>query len=111
LIVAWTAFAGLLGCDGAREGTFRGRYVHAFEASAFTECGRSESWWATFQAQHPSLDSAIANENLEGQTEVFLVVHGRLSDEGSYGHLGASTRELTVDAVHTVAVWNPDSCR
>ena len=99
-------------CDGERRGTFRGRYFHAFESSAFTECGGSESWWTTFKARHPALDSAIAAEDrLEDRTDVYLVVEGRLSAEGSYGHLGGARRELTVQGIETVQPWNSSLCR
>ena len=99
-------------CEGERRSTFRGRYLHAFEASAFTECGATEGWWASFEARHPTLDSAIAAERaLEDHTEVYLVVRGRLSPEGSYGHLGGSRRELRIEAIETVLPWDPRWCR
>ena len=99
-------------CDGEQRGTFQGRYVHAFEASAFTECGAAETWWTEFKASHPALDSAIAAEDrLEDQTDVYLVAEGRLSAKGSFGHLGASRRELTIESIESVRPWDPGLCQ
>ena len=100
------------GCDGERRGTFRGSYVHGFEASSFTQCGATESWSAYFEASHPTLDSAVAaEERIEDFTRVYLSVHGRLSPEGSYGHLGGSRRALTVERIFEVRPWDPEHCR
>jgi hypothetical protein len=97
---------------GSPETEFRGRYIHAFESSAFLACGGSENWWAAFEARHPTLDSAIAVERApEYRTDVYLEVRGRLSKPGHYGHLGASTRELTVQEIMEVRAWDPNACQ
>jgi len=110
--LALAALVAAAGCDGERRGAFRGRYVHGFEANAFTECGSAESWSTAFEASHPALDSAIAAEtSLDDHTDLYLAVRGRLSGEGSFGHLGGARRELTIEKIETVQPWDPGFCR
>jgi hypothetical protein len=90
-----TVLALLLGCASTerswpREGVFRGTYTHRFEVSRFVPEGTEEEWWLSGRAINRS-DLAFK--------QTFLVVCGKLSDPGEYGHFGAYDRELVVEEV------------
>lgn len=85
---------------------YAGHYSTGFEVSAFTECGSGEAWWvrgtADLQVQAKAANDGAAYE------PVFVRVRGTLSEPGTYGHLGAYPRELTVTEV--IEVSTADGC-
>lgn len=79
-------------------GEYAGHYSVGFEVSEFVPCGSDESWWLVGTAE---LVSQVQGDEPGGTptTPVFVRVRGELSDPGSYGHLGAYDRQLTVTEV------------
>ena len=71
--------------------TYSGRYTTSFEVSCFEPDGSDETWWASGALPD------IANEF--ERCAFHLVVRGRLSPKGHYGHLGMCERELIVEEV------------
>jgi hypothetical protein len=104
--------------DPAGTRTFRGRYVSAFETSAFLECGSTADgnyWWVEFtsSAVHPVLDSAVAAHpevRPDTKIELFLEVDATLSPLGQYGHLGDSSRQLTILTIKRAVPWSDRAC-
>jgi len=103
-------FATSMSCSDWDRGTFVGTYFHGFEASAFTECGRTESWWLTDESSNLFSRLPVEGETPEIVRRGFITVSGRLSPRGSYGHLGASPRELIVTRVHGVVPVTQGQC-
>src|SRR6185436_2433659 len=90
----------VIGC-GPRERSFTGIYISAFETSSFRECGTRSHWWLT------DVSGTLGNRLPPGMPRdqarsALLRLRGRLSGQGSYGHLGAYARELTVLEVNDV---------
>ncbi len=95
----------ILGCSSTSpnwptEGVFQGYYTKGFEVSSFTPDGIEEEWW---------LDGSIGkivnqmiapkNETSKIKSPAYIVVRGKLSPPGNYGHLGHYNRELVVEEV------------
>jgi hypothetical protein len=94
------------------EGEFRGYYTSGFEVSSFVACdqagttdpGYGEGWWleaepeSGFYEQYNALSSQVSPPP-GGYVTVFVRFRGRLSPPGSYGHLGAYARTVTVQEV------------
>jgi hypothetical protein len=59
-----------------------GVYRRSFEVAAFTPDESTEEWWVASAALN-----ALMNE--KGLLEIRVVLSGKLSPEGNYGHLGA----------------------
>jgi hypothetical protein len=96
--------------DGVERGTFRGTYVSAFEASSFVPCGGSNSWWledasGTLHSQLPPFDS------LSFSRAAYIVVAGRRSSKGQFGHLGSYDYALTVTSVVSVSPDTSGACQ
>ena len=86
---------------------FEGFYAHGFEVESFQACDSAEDWWvvdgAGLQEEHRQLGA-------EQYAPIWAVVRGRLSEPGSYGHLGAYDRELSVEEVLAVAPASGARC-
>ncbi|WP_412068869.1 hypothetical protein [Rubrivirga sp. IMCC43871] len=100
----------------------RGVYTTSFEVSAFTPCDRpNEAWWLTPNEAFGEALGVISNEHRSeggrgGRLYVEATVEGTLSPEGTYGHLGSYTRELTVTGVRDMVYLatdpdEPPTCR
>ncbi len=59
-----------------------GVYSRSFEVAAFATDDSDETWWVVSSALN-----SLMNER--GVSELRVVLSGRLSPEGTYGHLGA----------------------
>jgi hypothetical protein len=76
-----------------QSGTFVGFYLHGFEISDFKPAGTRERWWIKWGAE-VTRPAPCGPSN-----PCYAVMRGQLSDPGSYGHLSAYRRELTVTEV------------
>ncbi len=90
---------------GPTTGEFSGYYTNGFEVSAFVPCDEpAEQWWLSsdpalnFYDQYQALVTPVLPPS-GGYVPVFLRFVGTVSPPGSYGHLGAYTREATVEEV------------
>lgn len=81
---------------GPGEREFRGYYSQGFEVDSFRACGERQSWWVREGADLRTRYAGLAEREY---AEVFVVLRGEITAEGSYGHLGAYTRELSVSRV------------
>lgn len=85
----------LVACSGPtewpREGTFSGVYRSGFEASLFVPKGTKEMWWLNGDVPCEEAPSSIRAAG----PLLFVEVRARLSDTGSFGHLGRYVREIT----------------
>jgi hypothetical protein len=110
-VVAYGFFA-LAESTVTRGGEFRGYYTSGFEVSSFVPCddagtggpGYGEGWWLSSQPESGFYErynqlSGDVNPPPGGYVTVFTVFRGTLSGPGSYGHLGAYAREVTVEEV------------
>ncbi|MCC7077191.1 MAG: hypothetical protein IT198_08710 [Acidimicrobiia bacterium] len=89
--------------SGDAEGdVYTGHYSTGFEVSAFVECGSDEQWWVVGSAELTEEVEAAADS--PPYEPVYLRVRGTLSEPGTYGHLGAYQRQLTVTEVLDVSV-------
>ena len=91
------------------EGTFRGIYQHAFEVSSFRPCRSSQLWWledasGTLFGQLPPPDPVSMVR------VAYVVVDGKRSARGEYGHLGIYDYALTVTSVAAVASDTTGAC-
>jgi hypothetical protein len=73
---------------------FRGHYESRFEVDSFRPCGRNERWWVRHETDE--LVRAVTHPDGTFGGEVYAELEGTVTDRGTYGHLGAYDRELTV---------------
>jgi len=90
---------------GPASGEFSGYYTSGFEVSSFVPCDEAaEQWWLSsdpainFHDQYQALVAPVSPPS-GGYVPVFLHFVGTVSAPGSYGHLGAYQREVTVEEV------------
>jgi len=77
---------------------FSGTWDWHFETSAFTtDAGEGPYWLAGDGAVWDQLSAPFSESGPWGRAH--LIVEGRLSPPGQYGHLGAYSRELRVTRV------------
>ena len=82
--------------------TYSGIYLHGFEASMFIPSSVTEYWWI---AEDPSLLSGLREipvtktAGFSDARYMHLIIKGRVSELGVWGHLGAGQRELVVSEV------------
>ena len=92
---------GSTGCAGAR--TFEGAYTRGFENHTFRLCSaqpQERSWWVVMSGGVDSVAKA-AVDSAQGQP-MYARFRGRVGPKGAYGHLGLSSRLLTVVGVEEV---------
>jgi hypothetical protein len=87
-------------------GEFEGYYSSGFEVSSFVPCGETENpdygagYWLTsspdFYQQYSDLVQQSGHDPATGYLPVYTRFEGELSSEGSYGHMGAYSHEITV---------------
>ncbi|MCB9135288.1 MAG: hypothetical protein H6636_07665 [Anaerolineales bacterium] len=93
--------------SGSTKGEFEGTYSNGFEVSAFVPCegvspgpGQVSAYWLTgtqdFYDQYYALVQSSGFDQGTGYLSVYVRFKGELSPSGSYGHLGAYAREVTV---------------
>ena len=92
-------------CGRARAGR-RPLPLRLRELEAFRPCGRDEEWWVTWADELRARAEAIP----EGGS-VYAVVRAHVSPEGSFGHLGAFRRQLSVVEVLEVRASSSRDCR
>jgi hypothetical protein len=90
-------------------GTFRGYYTKGSEVSVFSPCGRRELWWVTGHIE-PLLAAVTSPRGLVGGT-IYTEFTGELSPPGSFGHLGAYRRQVTVQDMAVARAPKPEDCK
>ena len=94
---------------GPQVNLYRGKYFSAFEASGFTSCGRSDSWWVVDRSGQ--LGSRLPPYDQNGATAAYLEVRGYRRGPGKFGHMGASQYEFVIEQVITVDADTTGKCR
>lgn len=92
---------------GSTSGEFSGYYTSGFEVSSFVPCAEAgpaasgEAWWLGGAAESGFYDQYldVIGPDAGEYVTVFVVWRGTVSPPGTYGHLGAYTREATVEEV------------
>lgn len=74
---------------------YEGFYAWGFEVSSFQPCENDESWWVT----GGDLTSRYREIATQDYQPVFVVLAGEAGPPGSYGHMGAYSREIAVREV------------
>jgi hypothetical protein len=107
----------LLGLARAGPETFTGLWRIGFEVSSFSPCSDpTERWWVSVDpaSQVPAqLEAAVGPQafSMQAQTRVlYLKARGRLSVAGSFGHLGAYSRDLEVFEASVIRAPSPADC-
>lgn len=85
---------------------FEGYYTFGFEVSAFVPCdydpeaANGIGYWLTdnsgFSERYFALVESTGQDPVRDYVTVYVRFQGELSSPGSYGHLGAYEREVTV---------------
>lgn len=99
------ACAGVTDPEAARD--FRGLYSWGFEVSAFQPCGTEAQWWVV---GGDSIVERYTRLVQQSYSPVYVSLRGRAGPEGTFGHLGAYTRELEVDRVVEMRAARPGEC-
>ena len=76
---------------------FCGHYEKRFEVDSFRPCGLDERWWVNHETD--ALIRAVTAPHGGVGGEAYVELLGEVGERGSYGHLGAYDRELTVRKV------------
>jgi hypothetical protein len=76
---------------------FCGHYEKGFEVDSFRPCGLDERWWVNHETD--ALIRAVTHPDGSVGGEAYVELQGEVGERGSYGHLGAYERELTVRKV------------
>ena len=81
--------------------TVEGRYSSGFEVSSLLPCGSNEAWWVggTAYAELAARVRALYGPGDLYAAQMFIRVRGELSPPGTFGHMGAYVRELSVTEV------------
>src|SRR5262245_39299657 len=87
--------------------SFYGFYRAGFEVSSFERCGSGDQWWVLTVTD---LSARYAQLGLREYEPAFVAVDGWLSPLGTYGHLGAYTRQLEVTRVPVIHAPSPGDC-
>jgi len=76
---------------------FCGHYENRFEVDSFRPCGLDERWWVNHETD--ALIRAVTAPDGRIGGEAYVELEGHVGERGSYGHLGAYDRQLTVQKV------------
>jgi hypothetical protein len=76
---------------------YAGYYVSSFEKSLFKPVDSTERWWLSGSYSCPNTGIDLMPRDQGATVPVFLIVRGKLSAKGRYGHMGAYDRELVVE--------------
>ena len=82
---------------------FEGYYEAEWERQVFRPCGIRETWWAWNTA-------LIAREPEGAPGRFFVVLEGRVSPTGRYGHLGQYPRQILITKVLEVRPAEGSRC-
>jgi len=93
--------------SGPESGRYTGLYSQGFEVDSFQPCGSRESWWVTDGEELRRRYRAIATAQYQ---QVYVELRGTIGPEGKYGHMGAHTRELSVQEVLTIREARQTDC-
>ena len=107
LLISALACQTLSPTPGQTSGEFEGTYSNGFEVSAFVPCegvspgpGYAPAYWLSgtteFHEQYTALVQSSGHDPSTGYLSVYVRFKGELSPPGSYGHLSAYEREITV---------------
>jgi hypothetical protein len=110
LLLMTFGICGLSGCS-ARMRTFEGEYRRGFEQHTLRPCWTDpseRSWWVVMSVEADSVAGAAA-ARYEGDV-LYARFRGRVSELGMYGHLGLSSRVLTVAAVEEIRPRKVSDC-
>lgn len=99
--------------DLMNQDLFEGFLGFGFETSAFTPCGLKEHWWVTTADDEVGQELTRAyNATTSAQDRpVYARLRGKITAEGSYGHLGFYAREFTVSEIVALRVQEPGDCQ
>lgn len=108
----------IIGCailEGAEEDaifglTTAGVISLGFEDSTFLPCQSTEAWWLSWY-DGVDLWQMYEEKASRPHEQLFAVLRGDRSKEGSYGHLGGYDRSFVVVEVIELRQLNPDDCR
>jgi hypothetical protein len=78
---------------------YRGCYTGGFEMSAFTPLGTRENWWTKWDTSTAMLEVAAGTAGRGVWPTLFVVLQGRVSEEGRYGHMGQYSRQIAVSRI------------
>ena len=78
---------------------YGGYYRSGFESSSFHPDGVREQWWLKGTITCSGLNVGPDIHGFPASNWVRVSVRGKLSGKGSYGHMGAYQRELSVQQV------------
>ena len=87
---------------------FSGQFSAGFEVSSFQPCGSDEQWWVE---DGSDLYQRYNQLGLPEYAPAFAAVEGVLSAPGTYGHLGAYSRQFQVTRVLAVRRPSIMDCR
>src|SRR5262245_15903691 len=87
--------------------SFYGFYRGGFEVSSFERSGSGDRWWVLTVTDWSERYARLGFREYE---PAFVAVDGLLSPPGTYGHLGAYTRQLEVTRVAVIHVPTPGDC-
>lgn len=78
--------------------SYSGCYFSTFESSTFSPAGTSDSWWVDWEVDTTILNQFMTQESAPRprSLHVFMVVRGRVGEEGGYGHLGQYKKRIAV---------------
>lgn len=71
---------------------WRGHYRAGWESAVFEPCGVGETWWAWSGEK-------VLRHDTNGWGQAFVVVRGRVSEPGAYGHLDRYRRQIVITEV------------
>ena len=80
--------------------TYKGTFSTNFEMSAFVPDGSNERWWLKENDDNPVLpippEPAAQRVYFFAGSQTYLVVEGKVTRKGKFGHLGKYDREFTI---------------
>ncbi|MCC7164726.1 MAG: hypothetical protein IT331_19680 [Anaerolineae bacterium] len=99
--------------DLMNQDLFEGFYSFGFETSAFTPCGVKEHWWVGPANDEVGQELVRAREAAASGKEgaVYARLRGKITPEGSYGHLGFYAREFTVSEIVDLRAQQAGDCQ
>jgi len=86
-----------------------GYVILGFESLLFIPCNTNEEWWLVNKSVSVVSSGYAALAKVSYQP-IYMSVVGQTSRKGSYGHMGASVRELEIYEVLTSSAGKVESC-
>ncbi|MEP1871441.1 MAG: hypothetical protein ABJJ44_18075 [Paraglaciecola sp.] len=90
----------------------QGTIGYAFEGRGFTLCGQQETWWVSSNNGDigKNLYLALALEGKSKLSVAYIDADMEISTQGNFGHLGMSSREVTLVNIHEISTEIPKGC-